>query len=89
MDVKVEVSGDVGVKVGVNVDVNVEVIAVVIVGVDVNISVGVADERSVRVGEAGMLIIFGVSDGINGGVGERIAGRGEGHEIGDATTSGI
>ena len=84
-DVKVVVN----VADAVDVFVDVAVVVDVIVGVEVRISVGVKEELAVKVGETGRMIIIGVLVGMNGGVGERIAGRGDGHAIGEATTRGI
>jgi hypothetical protein len=81
----------VGVDVGVVeiVAVEVDVIVIVEVEVEVMVCVGVIEEISVKVGDTGMMTITGVGDGMNGGVGERIAGRGDGQVTGVATTSGI
>jgi hypothetical protein len=79
----------VGVDVGVVEIVAVEVDVIVIVEVEVMVCVSVIEEISVNVGDTGMMTITGVGDGMNGGVGERIAGRGDGQVTGVATTSGI
>ena len=50
--------------------------------VDVSICVGVNEDVSIRVGETGRKVSVGVTEGTNGGVGERIAGRGDGETIG-------
>ena len=76
--VGVVVKVDVGVEVGVNVYVEVNVN----VNVGVRIWVGVNEDVSFGVGDPGMMVIIGVADGMNGGVGERIAGRGEGETTG-------
>ena len=90
------VGGTVGVETGVDEDVDVEVIVAVIVvvavGVDVfmevSVAVGVTEAVWVNVGETGR-ITLGVAVGMYGGVGERIAGRGDGQTIGVATASGM
>jgi hypothetical protein len=71
-----------GVEVGVEGIVVVDVNVNVKVGVNVRISVGVTEAVAGSVGETGMMITVEVADGMNGGVGERIAGRGEGDTIG-------
>ena len=70
--VAVEVDVVVLVRVEIGVDVVVRVDVIVCVGVGVSGKVGVADR----------MITVDVGDGMNGGVGERIAGKGEGVEIG-------
>jgi hypothetical protein len=48
------------------------------VAVDVGVFVWVVDEVSVKVGVTGRMITVCVGDGMNGGVGERITGSGDG-----------
>jgi hypothetical protein len=71
-----------GVVVGVEGIVVVDVNVNVKVGVKVRVSDGVTEAIAGNVGETGMMITVEVADGMNGGVGERIAGRGEGDTIG-------
>jgi hypothetical protein len=79
----------VGVDVGIEVDVEAGVDVNVVVGVSVKSSVGVIEDVSVRVGETGMMITVDVADGMNRGVGERIAGRGDGEITGVVTDKEI
>jgi hypothetical protein len=78
----------VGINVDVNVNVGVNVAEVVDVIVEVRVPVGVIEGVSVKVGETGV-IILGVAVGTNGGVGERITGKGDGHTISVATARGM
>ena len=59
------------------------------IDVDVEVSVGVIDKVVVGVGGVIRMVIAGVVDGTNGGVGEKIAGRREGETSGVATAKGI
>jgi len=79
----------VGIVVGVDAGVDENVAVLVDVGVDVSISVGVKDEVFVKVGETGMMTTVDVAVGMNWGVGERIAGRGDGHATGVAIARGM
>jgi len=71
-----------GVVVGVEGIVVVDVNVNVIVGVNVRVSDGVTEAVAGSVGETGIMITVEVAEGMNGGVGERIAGRGEGDTTG-------
>jgi hypothetical protein len=55
------------------------------VGVNVKVSDGVTEAVPVGVGETGMMITVEVADGMNEGVGDRIAGRGDGKTNGVVT----
>ena len=84
--VKVKVAVGVKGKVDVNVLVNEMVGVNVVVGVNVEVAVGVSvgetEADLVYVGEVIMIVAVEVADGMYGGVGERIAGRGDGGKVG-------
>ena len=83
----------VAVAVTVYVEVAVAVIVDVAEGVDVfvevSVPVGVIEAVWVKVGETGMMTTVDVAVGMNWGVGERIAGRGDGHATGVAIARGM
>jgi hypothetical protein len=80
---------DVAVGVRVDVDAGVGVEVYMGVGVSVRISVGVNEDVSVRSGVTDRMITVDVADGMKRGVGERIAGKGDGGMTGVVTAKEI